>query len=87
MTTFLAIAANSKLEFSAFEAPASGRVVRGEDRRYRFQEVVVSPRLTLIREADRERAGRILQKVHGLCLVSNSLSTEVLMRSSIEVAG
>ena len=87
MTTFVAIATNSKLEFSDFEAPANGSLVRGEDRRYRFGAITVRSRIALVREADRERAERILQKAHDLCLISRSLGFEVRFEPRIEVTG
>ena len=56
MTTFLAVAELSKLEFTAVEADGAGTLERAEDRRYRVAEIRLRPRVTVRREADRERA-------------------------------
>jgi organic hydroperoxide reductase OsmC/OhrA len=87
MATFLAIAANSKLEFRSFECPATGTVRRGEDRLFRVTEAVLRPRLVLAHAADRERAARILQKAEQACLISNSVRTTIRLEPVIEAAG
>lgn len=86
MTTLLAIAELSKLEIRAFEAGAVGTLVRGEDRRYRFSEVVIRPRLVLAKEKDRERALRILEKSEDACLITNSISAKVRVEPALETA-
>lgn len=86
MTTLLAIAELSKLEIRAFEADALGMLVRGEDRRYSFSEVVLRPRLVLAKEKDRERALRILEKSEDACLITNSISAEVRVEPALETA-
>lgn len=84
MATFVAIAGNSRLEFADLQVPAAGTVARGEDRRYRVSTVILRPRLTLRRESDRERAGRILEKSHQACIVSNSIRSDVRMEPTVE---
>lgn len=86
MTTFLAIAGLSSLSVLSFEAPALGTLSRGEDRRYRVARIVLRPRITLTREADREKALRLVAKAHDACLITRSLNTEVVVEPVIEVA-
>ena len=86
MSTFLAIAAASDLRVLSFEAPAQGTLSRGEDGRYRLSRVVLRPRLALTREADRERAVRILARAHEACLVTRSLNAEVAIEPVLEIA-
>jgi organic hydroperoxide reductase OsmC/OhrA len=55
MTTFLAIAENSKLDFKAFESNASGKLEKIFNK-YMISEIVLSPRLTIWDESDKEKA-------------------------------
>lgn len=86
MTTFVAIAANSKLEFASLSVPAVGRLVRGVDRRYRIDRILLRPRLALLREEDRDKAARILEKSEQACLISASIRSEVVLEPAIEIA-
>ena len=86
MTTFLAIAGLSSLTILSFEAPAQGTLTRGDDRRFRISRIVIHPRVTVSREADRERALRLLDKAHDACLITRSLSSEVVIEPAVEVA-
>lgn len=85
MTTFLAIAELSKLEVESLEVGGSGHLVRGEDRRYRFDRVTLRPVVGVVGEAAREKALRLLAKAEEVCLITRSLSAEVLMEPRIEV--
>lgn len=85
MTTFLAIAELSKLEVESLEVGASGHLVRGEDRRYRFDHITVRPVVGVVGESARERALRLLAKAEEVCLITRSLSARVLMEPRIEV--
>jgi organic hydroperoxide reductase OsmC/OhrA len=85
MTTFLAIAELSKLEVESLEVGASGHLVRGEDRRYRFDRITVRPVVGVVGESAREKALRLLAKAEELCLITRSLSAEVQMEPRIEV--
>lgn len=87
MTTFLAIAGLSKLEVERLEVPASGHLVRGEDRRYRFDRVTLRPRVGVADEAAREKALRLLAKAEEACLITRSLSSEVAVEPEVEVVG
>jgi len=85
MTTFLAIAELSKLEVESLEVGASGHLVQGEDRRYRFDRITVRPVVGVVGESAREKALRLLAKAEEVCLITRSLSARVLMEPTIEV--
>ena len=85
MTTFLAIAENSKLEFKSLSCPARGKLSR-VDGKFAMSEVVLEPVLTILDEEDRERALKILEKAEKACLITNSINTEVILNPSIELA-
>ncbi|HZX58736.1 MAG TPA: OsmC family protein [Mucilaginibacter sp.] len=84
MTTFLAIAENSKLEFESFTSKALGKL-EIVDNKYIMSEVTLMPQLTITREEDRERALRILQKSEAACLISNSIKSEIKFMPEILV--
>lgn len=87
MTTFLAIAENSKLEFVSFSADAKGKLERLEGRGFIMTEVVLRPRLLISHSRDVERAGRILQKAEKNCLISNSIKAETRLEPEVSFAG
>jgi organic hydroperoxide reductase OsmC/OhrA len=84
MTTFLAIAENSKLEFISFECQSTGKLEQ-VDGKYLMTEVLLEPKVTIPDEKDREKAERVLQKSEAACLISNSVKSKVIMKISIEV--
>ena len=84
MTTFLAIAENSRLEFGAFSCAAQG-MLELADGKYRMTEVVLQPELELLKEADQERAVRILQKAEAACLITNSITAKVSLQPRVSV--
>ena len=85
MTTFLAIAENSKLSFTHFESSADGKLEK-IDGKYMISEVVLSPVLTINNEAERERALRVLEKSEAACLISNSIRSTIVFKPSIKLA-
>ncbi len=84
MTTFLAIAENSKLEFLHFDCHADGKLEKVEGK-FMISEIVLAPVLTLAREADRERALRILEKSEAACLISNSVKSRIVFQPEIKL--
>ena len=87
MTTFLAIAENSKLEFVSFTADAKGKLEKMEGKGFVMTEVVLRPRLIISHARDAERAGRILEKAEKNCLISNSIKTETKLEPEVSFAG
>lgn len=84
MTTFLAIAENSKLEFTSFKCDAKGKLEQIEGK-YLMTEIQLEPTVTLVHEKDRERAERVLAKAEAACLISNSIKSNVTMNAHIVV--
>jgi organic hydroperoxide reductase OsmC/OhrA len=85
MTTFLAIAENSKLEFLSFYCRSQGKLEQVEGK-YLMTEIILEPEVTILHEKDRERAERILQKSEAACLISNSVKSRIIMNPVIKVA-
>jgi organic hydroperoxide reductase OsmC/OhrA len=86
MTTFLAIAQGSKLQYESYAAQAIGKLERIEGQGYQFTEIKIRLTLVISQSKDLERAGRILQKAEKQCLISNSIKAMVLLEPQILVA-
>jgi peroxiredoxin-like protein len=86
MTTFLAIAENSKLEFVSFKADARGKLEKRDGQGLMMTEIVLRPKLVILNARDTGRASRILEKAERNCLISNSVKTAVLIEPEISCA-
>ena len=82
MTTFLAIAENSKLEFETFSCEAKGKLEQIEGK-YLMTEIELFPTLKIKNESDTEKAMRILLKTEKACLISNSIQMKVSLNPTI----
>ena len=87
MTTFLAIAENSKLEFVSFSADAKGKLEKLSGQGFMMTEITLRPKLVLKNARDAERALRILEKAEKHCLISNSIKTQTRLEPDIKFAG
>lgn len=86
MTTFRAIADLSKLEVVSYRDDAVGTLVRGEDRYYRIEKITLRPRIVIGEHASPERAHRLVEKAEQACLISRSVSSEIVVEPTVEVA-
>lgn len=84
MTTFLAIADNSKLPFVSFGSRATG-VLEQVEGKFMMTEVHLYPTVEIENEAHRDRMLRVLQKAEQHCLISNSIKSAVHMTPVVEV--
>jgi organic hydroperoxide reductase OsmC/OhrA len=84
MTTFLAIAENSKLDFLSFESRASGKLEM-IDGKYIMSEVTLMPVVKVAKPEDAERAERILIKSEANCLISNSIKSKIVFHPIVTV--
>ncbi|HSP41064.1 MAG TPA: OsmC family protein [Gillisia sp.] len=84
MTTFLAIAENSNLLFKDLFCPARGILSR-EDGKFVMSQIILEPVLTILNEYDREKAEKILIKAEKACLISNSITSEVFLKTRVIV--
>ncbi|MEX2350565.1 MAG: OsmC family protein [Flavobacteriaceae bacterium] len=82
MTTFLAIAEYSKLEFAKFDCDSEGILDKVEGK-FLMTEINLNARLTINDESQKERAERILKKTETACLITNSIKTKVHLKSEI----
>ena len=84
MTTFLAIAENSKLDFVNFECNSKGKLEQ-IDGKFLMTEVILEPVVTIKNESEREKAEKVLQKSEANCLISNSVKSKITMISEIKL--
>lgn len=84
MTTFLAIAENSRLTFIHFSCNSKGKLEQVEGK-FLITEILLEPVVTITDEKDRGRAERVLQKSEAACLISNSIKSKIIMQPTITV--
>lgn len=84
MTTFLAIAENSKLEFISFDSKAVGKL-EIIDGKYIISEIELQPIVVISDIADKERTERVLVKSEKVCLISNSIKSTIIFKPEIKV--
>jgi organic hydroperoxide reductase OsmC/OhrA len=85
MTTFLAIAENSKLEFVSYNCAGIGKLEK-VDGRFMISEIELKPEIVVAAEKDIERAGRIIEKAEMHCLISNSVKTKIILKPDVKLA-
>lgn len=84
MTTFLAVAENSKLDFVSFRCSSKGKLEQA-DGKYMMTEVLLEPVVVVKSEKDVDRAVKVLRKSEANCLISNSIKATVVMRPLVNV--
>lgn len=84
MTTFLAIAENSKLKFSDFSCKSRGVMERVEGK-FSMSKIILEPSVIISDEKYREKAEKVLQKSEAACLISNSITSKITMIPTILV--
>ena len=85
VATFRGMAAPSKLEFHGLEVMVEGTIEKQEGG-LRFTRIILRPVVTIDQEADRELAGRLLEKAERGCLIARSISATFVLEPKIVVA-
>ena len=85
MTTYLAIAENSKLETLDYVSSSHATLEWADGSGFRFTELTVRPRIEIATGSDSGKAVRIVEKAHKHCLVSNALNFPVHVVPEITV--
>lgn len=84
MTTFIAIAEYSKLEYESLEIQSTGKLAKNEGK-FMMTEVVLKPKLVIKDEKHVEKAERILHKAEAACLISRSIKSTVTLQTDVQV--
>jgi organic hydroperoxide reductase OsmC/OhrA len=82
MTTFLAIAENSKLDFISFRSKAIGKLDK-VDGKWQMIEILLNPILEIADRVNADRAKHILEKSEKACLISNSIKSKIILQPEI----
>lgn len=83
--SLFAVAGMSQLEIRSYESAAEGELELEKGKGYRFKRVTIRPVLT-VEAGKEERATRLLEKAHAICLVSRSLNCPVEVEPEIRAA-
>jgi peroxiredoxin-like protein len=84
ISTFSGIAERSRFEYASFHLDAEG-IIGNDDGGWRFTEIKLSPDVSVLNEADRDRAVRLLEKAEQSCLIARSLVSKITMLPSVKV--
>ena len=84
MTTFLAVAENSKLDFVSFDSNAVAKLDK-VDGKFMMTEVLLRPKLVIKNPEHQEKAKRVLEMSEKACLISNSVKSAVILEPTIVV--
>lgn len=76
MTTFTAIAENSKLDFISLDVNAVGLLDK-KDGKFMISEIELKPELVIPDDKYAEKALRILHKAEAACLITNSIKSTI----------
>src|SRR5688572_10765706 len=85
MTTFLAIAENSKLDFISFNCQSEGKLEQVNGK-YLMTEVLLMPVVEVSDEKEVEKARKVLAKAEVSCLISNSVKAKIRMNAEVTVS-
>lgn len=80
--TFKAVSKASKLEWQELACHAEG-ILDKQDKEMKFVKIILSPRLTIEKGGNHERAVKVLEKAEKTCLVTNSLNCEIELKPEI----
>lgn len=80
--SFRAVAAASRLDWVSLEVVAAGTLDKPEKVTL-FTAVEIEAKLTLSSEEKNDKAMRLLQKAEDICLITNSMTAEVLLRAEV----
>lgn len=84
MTTFIAIAKYSKLDFEDLDVKAAGRLGK-TDGKWIVSEIDLQPKLIIADEKFRNKALRIMEKAEEHCLITRSIKTDIIFKPSVVV--
>lgn len=84
MTTFLAVAENSNLEFESFKCGATGKLEK-VDGKFMMSEIILKPSVVIHHEDHKDKVIRVLEKSEKACLITNSIKSKVTMEIEVIV--
>jgi len=85
MTSFLAVAEYSKLEFESLSIESEG-ILSKTDGKYVMSKIILRPILVINDENQESKAYRLLEKADEICLITRSIKTEVVTEPEVEIS-
>lgn len=82
MLSFLALAANAKVEILSYQDHADG-FLHKEGSIMKFKEVTLRPVVKLASEDDRSKIKALHDKAHHICFIANSVNFPVRVEASV----
>ena len=83
VSTFSGISEKSHFEFVSLRLDAEG-VLSNEDGIWRFTEIKLRPVVSILKEEDRDRAIRLLEKAEKSCLIARSLQCKLTLFPAVQ---
>ncbi len=84
VSTFSGIAEKSHFEFVSLNLDAEG-VLGNDDGVWRFIEIRLRPVVTILKDEDRDRVMRLLEKAEKSCLIARSLQCKVALFPAVKI--
>jgi peroxiredoxin-like protein len=84
VSTFSGIAEKSRFEFVSFHLEAEG-MLGNEEGIWRFTEIRLRPVVTILKEENRDRVIRLLEKADKSCLIARSLQCKVVLFPAVKI--
>ena len=85
MSTYLVFVNKIKIENTGFECTATGQVEL-IDGKYRFSYIHIYPKAFVANESDVEKARVAMEKAKKYCLISNSISAEIVLHPEVVIS-
>ncbi len=85
MTSFLAIADFSKLEYENLSIESEGLLSKS-DGKYVMSKITLRPVLVITDPNQESKAHRLLEKADQICLITRSIKSEVVVEPVVEVS-
>ncbi|MEW5725333.1 MAG: OsmC family protein [Thermodesulfobacteriota bacterium] len=86
MSTFLAMGAKTRAEWTDFSCWGEGRLEKAGDRGLLFTRIDLYPKVTVGDESRIKTVNRALELSQKYCLVTNSMTTEVVVHPEVLVS-
>jgi len=84
VSTFSGIAERSCLGFASFKLDAEG-VLANEEGIWRFTEIKLRPVVTILKEENRDKVLRLLEKAEKSCLIARSLQCKIVLFPAVRI--
>lgn len=84
MTTFLAVAEKSRLDFDSFSCNASG-VLEKTDNGLMITSITLQPKLTVTDQESVIKGIKVLDVSHRSCLILNSVKSEIIFMPDVHI--